>query len=232
MELLRKQGNEVQAAHTLLHLSSANGILGLYEEGIRQAKEASEIFGRINITSGQALAFNDLASLLLEHRQLDAAGDAVSRGIQLVPEKGHENTVSQLHRNLGRIYRSKGEKEKAVHHFQTALRIAIPLNANDLLFLIHSSLVELFRDEDKFEEANAHIQQAKSFVAHNAYKLSRGMMMQVDIWLRQGRFEEAKLEALHALEAYEKLGAAKDAEACRDLIQKIEQAMENRTTQS
>ena len=228
LELERKRGDEVQVAGALRQLASANRSLGLYEEGIRQVKEASEIFGRINDTGAQAQALSNLARLLLDDKQLDAAEDAASRGINFIQEKGHEYILSQLHQALGNIYQSKEEVEKAINHFQTALRIASPLNANDQLFWIHYNLAQLFRDQHKFGDANSHVQQAKSFAAHNKYQLGLGMGMQADIWYRQSRLEEAKLEALHALEAYEQLGTANHVRRCRNLLQKIEQAMENR----
>ena len=232
LELERIGGDEVQVAHTLRHLSSANRFLGLYEEGIGQVKEASEIFGQINNKRGQAQALNDLAWLLLDDEQLDAAEDAASRGIDLIPEKGHEFIVCQLHRILGNIYQSKEENEKAIHHSQTALRIASPLNENNELFWNHYDLAELFHHEAKLDDANTHIQQAKSFVAHDKYNLAYGTRLQAKIWHQQGRLEESRSEALHALEVYEKLGVAKDAEDCRDLLQEIEQAMESRATGS
>jgi hypothetical protein len=54
--------------------------------------------------------------------------------------------------------------------------------------------------------------------------------MQATIWYGQRRFEEAKSEFLHALEIYEKLGAARDAGVCRESLKTIEQAMKNRST--
>ena len=232
LELERKWGDEAQVAETLRQLSQANRFLGLHGEGIRQVKEASENFARINDTGGQALALSGLAWLLLEDKQLDAAEDAASRGINLTPEKGHEYTLCQLHEVLGNTHQFKGEIEKAIHHFQTALRFASALNANDRLFGVHYYLASLFCDETKFGDANAHIEQAKSFAAHNQYQLGLGMKMQAAIWLRQCRLEEAKLEALHALEACEQLGVANEAEDCRHLLQEIERAMESRSTRS
>jgi hypothetical protein len=41
-------------------------------------------------------------------------------------------------------------------------------------------------------------------------------------WHRQHRFEEAKSEALRALDAFEKLGAADDVERVRELLQQID----------
>lgn len=85
----------------------------------------------------------------------------------------------------------------------------------------------LFANEDRFDEANAHVEQAMSHTVNDAYKLGRAMALQAAAWYLQGRIEDAKSEALSALEIHEKLGAEKGAEECRDLLQRIE-----RTTRS
>ena len=48
------------------------------------------------------------------------------------------------------------------------------------------------------------------------------MWLQAWIWHRQRRLEEAKSEALGAVDAFEKLGAANDAKKARLLLQKID----------
>ena len=221
LELERQRRDEVQIARTLRELSDSNRLLHLSEEGIRQVKEALEVFERINNTAGQAQCSNDLAWLLFDDKQLDAAEDAASRGINLVQGNDEERTACGLHRVLGYVHRSRGEKEKAIHHIQMALRIATPFNWRDSLFWNHLVLAELFHDEDELDEANTHIKRAKSHATDNTYWRGRAMKLQARIWYRQGRFEEAKLEALGALEAYEKLGDAKQVKLCRDLVQMI-----------
>ena len=225
LELERRQGNEKQVAQILRHLSDANRFLGLYEEGIRQAKEVCEIFERVENRRGQALALNTLAWLFFDDNQLEATEDAASRGIKLVRKKGHESIVCQLHRVLGKIHRSTGENGKAIHHFQTALEIASPLSSTDELFWNNYNLADLYRGEDKFDNANAHIKRAKLLVAHDTYKLAHGMKLQAFVWYQKGKLEEAKSEALHALEVYEKLGATNDAEDCREFLQKVDKAI-------
>jgi tetratricopeptide (TPR) repeat protein len=227
LKLERQRGEDLQVAQTLRRLSNANRLLELYEEGIRQAKEAFGIYERTGDTSGQAISLNDLSWLLFDNKQLDAAGDAASRAIDLISEEDEKYTICGLHRVLGLIHKSKGEKEKAIHHFQTSLGIASLSNWDDEQFWNHYNLAILFRDEDKFDDASAHIEQAKPLAAHDTYKLGHGMKMQADIWYRQQRLEEAKAETLRALENYEKLGAARDADRCRNLLQKVERAMKS-----
>jgi tetratricopeptide (TPR) repeat protein len=212
-------------AYTLFQLSRVNWNLELYKEGIQQVKEALEHFERIGDTEWQMQCSEILAWLFLDTNQLDAAEDVASHAIELVPEKGHELLVCRLHRALGKIYGSKGEKKKAINHFETAIRIGSPFNWHNDLFWIHFSLAMLFYDECEFDDANVHTERLKFHAVDDTYKLGRAMDMQADVWYRQLKLEEAKSEAMHALEILENLGAAQAAGDCRDLLQKIERAM-------
>ena len=232
LELQRQRDDDVWVALILRQLSSANRFLKLHEEGIRQVKEALDIYERIGDAREQAGCFNDLAWLLFSDKKLDAAENIASRAIELLPEKGDESTFCQLYRLLGSIHRFKGEKEKAIHHFQKALEIASPFHLNDEIFWNHYNLAGLFRDEDKFDAANVNIERAKLHTTNHPYELGRGMKMQAQIWYQEGRLEEAKSETLRALEVYEKLGAEGSAGRCRGFLHKVEQAMESRPTKS
>jgi tetratricopeptide (TPR) repeat protein len=228
LELWRQQGDDFQVANTLQILSDTNQRLCLYEEGINQAKESLEIFERIGNTIGQAFSLNKLAFLLFYDKQLDAAENAASRAIDLLPEKGEEFTVCQIHQVLGQINQSKGEKKKAIDHFETAIRTASHFSWHDILFWTHYYLVQLFHDgEDDFNTARDHIERAKSHADGDPYLLGRVMLMRASIWYRQSRLEDAKLEASKALEILEELGATKDAEVCRSNLQCYERAMNN-----
>ena len=223
----REQGNDYRVAGTLRFLSYVNRELGLFGEGIQQAEEAFKISKQLGDTEEQAMCLGGLASLLIADNQLGAAEDATFQIIDLLPEKGEEFELCRSHKTLGRIYGSKGEKENAIHHFKTALTIASPFDWPDELFWIHFRMSELFRSEDESNDANAHIEQAKSHAVDNPYNLGCGMKMQARIWYQQRRLEDARSEAVRALESFEKLGATKDAEGCKGLLWEIEEAMES-----
>jgi tetratricopeptide (TPR) repeat protein len=230
LELERRRKDDVQIAATLRRLSNVNRLLHLHKEGIQEAKEALEIFERIGDTIGQARCLTDLASLLLDDNRLDAAEDAALRAMDLVPDQGQEHLVCSAHRTLGDIHRSKGEKEKAINHFEAALRIAANFNWHGTLFWNHYSLAELFSDGSEWDDANAQIEQAKSHAINNPDYLGRASLMQARIWSWQQRLEDAKLEASHALEIFEKLGNERLASRCRIFLQKVEGAMKKRST--
>ena len=223
LELERGQGNDGRVAHTLMYLGNANRMLGPYDEGIQQSREALEIYKRLGVAEGQAKCWNFLARLLLDDKQLDAAEEAASHAIQLFLDQGREFWVCDSHRLLGDVYRIKGERGKAVQHFEAALGIASSFDWHNQLFWIHRALVWLFLDENEFDSAQSHINQAKSQAIDDTYCLGRAVEMQAWIWYLQGRLEEAKAEALGALEMFEKLGAASDVGRCKILLRKIEE---------
>ena len=223
LALRTQRGEDLQVAQTLLLLSDVNRLLGLYEEGIRQAREALGTHERDGGIRGRVRCFNKLAWLLLYDNQLDDAENTASRAIDLLSGTGEQFLLCELHRVLAKVFHSKGMKEKAIHHFTMALGIASPSNWHTQVFWIHFQLAEVFRDEREYDDAHAHIEQAKAHALDNVYHLGRMMKLQAEVWYHQGRFEDAKSEALRALENCEKSGAARDVELCSDLLQKIEQ---------
>jgi tetratricopeptide (TPR) repeat protein len=225
LELERQRGDDARVAETLRNLSMVNRLLKINKEGIGRANEALEIFQRINDTTGQAKTLNSLAWVLCSDGQLGAAEKAASHAIDLISEKGQEFLACSLHRALGTIHQSKGEKEKAIHHYKTALAIAIPFNWHHVLFWAHWELARLFRDGREFDNANTHIEQAKPHAIHNSYDLARAMEIQAGIWYGQGKLEAAKFEASQALEVFEKVGDEISSGYCRNLLWEVERAI-------
>ena len=229
LELERQWEDNLQVARALRLLSNANRDLEFHKEGIQQVKEALEIYGQTGETSGKIHCLNLLAFLLLDDNQLDAAEDTASRAIVIATETGEEYQLCELHRALGNIYGSKGEKEKAIHHFETALGIASRFNWHNVLFCIHEAFALFSYDRGELEDATAQIKLAKSHAVNEPYQLGFATELQANVWYLQLRLEDAKSEASRALEIFEKLGAVERAGHCRDLLQTIKGAIENRS---
>ena len=230
LKLERERGNDARIALTLERLAEANQRLGLHEEGIQQAEEAVGIYERLGDRTEQARCLNTLAWIFYRDEQLDAAEEVVIRAIASHLQEGQEFHLCQAYRLLGHIYRLKPVREKAIRHFQKALKIASALNWHNELHWIHYELAWLFCDEDEFDDAHDHIKKAKSHAVNNAYNLGCATEMHARIWYRQEKFDEARSEALHAIKIYEKIGTSKDIEDCRNLLGQIESAMKSRST--
>jgi tetratricopeptide (TPR) repeat protein len=222
LKLWRERGDDNRVSLTLGSLSNTNRLMGLYKEAIQQAKEASEISERLGDTLKQPKFLIHFAWALCHDGQLDAAEEVISRAIDLLPENGQQLLVSRGHHVLGDIHSSKGETEKAIHHLKVALEVASSLNWDDQLFLLHSSLAQLFSREARFDDARVHVEGAKSHTVNDAYLLAQASWLQGWVWAKQHMFEEAKSEALCALEMFEKLGAANLAEKTRKLLEEVD----------
>ena len=221
LKLQREGEIHNRVALTLTMLSNANRALGLYKEGIDQAKEALEIYERSGHKQRQARCLNHLARLLHSDNQLDAAENAALRTIELLPSKGQEFQMCRSHLVLGNIYYSKGEKEKAIPHFEAAIEIASRFNWHHSLFWTHFSLAELFLNEGQFGDAHSQAEQAKSHAVDAVYHLGHAALLQARIWYRQGKLENAAPEALRALEIFEKLGVSKGLDDSRAFLRDI-----------
>ena len=230
LKLRRERGDDLQVAVVLRELGDANHQTGLYKEGIELAREALEIFERLEYTAGQAECLNLLASLLDGDKQFDAAEEAASRALSLFSEQDDQFRVCQSHRVLGEIYSFKGERDKAIHHFEAALGIASSFNWQLELFWVHYSLARLSFNQGKFDDADAHIERAKLHAVDNAYFLGHTTELQADFWYQRHQFKEAKSEVLRAAQVFEKLGAVQDLEGCRQLLGWIEEEMNNPVT--
>ena len=225
ISLWRTQGDSIGVVEALQCLSDANRLLGHHKEGIQQAKEALEISEQLGNVFEQAHSLHELAWVLYQDQQLDAAEEAASQLIDLLPEKVDQPLVCQCYRLLGEICSSKGETEKAVNHFEAALRVATSFNWHHAQFWIHYSLAKLFSKQSRFDNSQAHVEHAKSHAVDNTYLMGEAMCLQAEVWYHQDKLGEAKLEVLRATNVYEKLGATMDLKFCRDLLCGIEEEL-------
>jgi len=226
LEIWRERGDDHQVARALWHLSEINQALCCYGEGEKRAKEALEAYEHLGDTVGQAGCLNSLAWLLCQNGQFDAAEEAVSRAISLLPEEGNRFLVCQCHRCLAAIYRSKGEIEKATLHYETALGIASSVFWHNQLPGSHYYLALLSYAQGRFNDASSHVKLAKSCAVNSPFDLGLSMYLQAIIWFQQFKFEQAKSETLRVVEVFEKLGAAQDLERCRELLKTIDLVQE------
>ena len=225
LNLYRKRGDKLEIVRTLTSLSGANRMLGLREEGMRQGKEALEICEQLNCVPELARSLLFLARSLRDDNQLDAGEEAASRAINLLSGERDQVLACQCHGVLGDIHHFKGETEKAIIHFQVALGIASSFTMHDQQFWIYHALARLFTKRGRFDEAQANVEWAKSHAGHTPYLLGRAADLQAWLWREQGRLEEARSETLRAVDLYEKIGATKALEVCRDFLADIDAEM-------
>ena len=222
LELWRRQRDDLWAAKTLRLLSRANYLLGHSVEAIQLVKESLALFEQLQHTQGQADSLQNLAELLRDDNQLDAAEEAISKSINLLLGSGEQFGVCKGYRILGKICHSKGETEKAIGYFETALGV-VSSHWQTEQFWIFYNMAQLYFDQGRFDDAHIHIERAKSHIVNDPFCLGSAMKLQAYHWYKEGRLVEARSEVLCASDVFEKLGAAKAVEGCRQLLQWIEE---------
>ena len=124
LQLRKQQRDDYQVGLVLADISDTNRQMELTKERMQQARKDPEIFEKPGRTADRAETLTDLAWLLHGGGQLDAAEEVTSRAIEHLPPDGEQLRVCRCHHVLGYIFDSKGETEKAIHHFEIALGIA------------------------------------------------------------------------------------------------------------
>ena len=198
-------------------------MLRLHGEGIQQATEAVEISKKLDNIFELAHSIQCLAWSLGGDGQRDAAEEATSRAMDLLPDDQY--LVSRCRTFLGNTCRYKGETEKAIEHFEMALSVASSFSWHNEQFWVYYSLVLLSADLDRLDDAQAHFERAKPYVVHSTYTLGRTMELQARLWRGQSRLEEARSEILRAVDLFEKTGVTTALEACRNSLTDIDAEM-------
>ena len=162
--------------------------MGLYREGIPQARESSQIFERLGITVRQAESLTTLAWLLLHDNQPDIAEKMASHAIELLPEKGEEGRACAAHRFLGDIYKSKGETTKAIYHCEAVLGIASRSSFKLAWeqYWAHFALTLIFSGQHKLDGAQTRVKKAKPYAA-NTYLFACAMDQRARLWIGSKR---------------------------------------------
>jgi tetratricopeptide (TPR) repeat protein len=227
LRLERERGNDHRIAQTLKNFVDTNQMPDLRKEWIQQTKKTLDNFERLGTAPAQqAQCLNDLAHLLYEDEQLDAAEEAALRTINLLPANGQEALACQSLCLLGNIYHSKGGREMAIHYFEAALGIASPFDWHCSLTRIHHALAMLLLLEDQLDDAGGHVEQANFHTRDNTYCQGRTVFLQAEIWFKQHRIKDAAAGAFRAIKIFEKVGAAKALEVCTGLLRDIERVAE------
>ena len=221
LRIRREYGNDLEVAQTLRYLAYANQIMEYHEEGILQVKESLEICEQLGDTVGKAHTLTIFSILWFSVKQLTAAEEAAFQAINFLQGKGEEFMIGFCHHVLSMVYDSKGEREKAINHIEAALKLASSFNSPNLLFWNYFILANSAYQEGRFNDVNVHIECAKSYTVGTLYNQGHAMEMQAKTWYQQDRLEEAKSEALSAVDAFEKIGAAKKEQQCREILRMI-----------
>jgi len=118
--------------------------------------------------------------------------------------------------------------EAAITHHEKAIRVASSLGLKESQASTLRCLVELLLGEGRLNDAQPHLESPKSVADSSLFNLGLRMVMQVCVWRRQGRFEEAESEVSRVMDMCRKLGVPADSlEHWKGFLQEVEEKVNN-----
>ena len=225
LKLYRERRDGHQIASTLQQLAAINSSPDFCEEGIQQAREAMPIFQRLGDMMGVVSCHTCLSSLFRCAGRLDDAEKSESQAIGLIDAlmpTADSTSRGFLHGFLCEIYSCRGDTGKVIFHLEATLRVA---STRGDRFQSHCELARIYIVEGRFDDAEAHVEHAGSLAANGSSESGSLMLLRARLLRGQGKFEEARSEALRALDLVEEFGGGDHVEEVKDLLYSIDKEM-------
>ena len=229
LRLWDRRGSELNGAIALTRLADANRLLGNTREGISQAEEALRVFERLEDKCWQGHCLKIIAWAWIDGRQLGGALRCVDRLFILLRNGGDKGLLRSCGRILATISVQMGNLSDAKEILEGTLEVPFLLGDAHSRFWIIYRLAEVYFGLGDLDGVGRQVSNMKSLAqaSHDQYLLGRAIELQAKVWLRVGRFAEARSEALLALVAYGKAGNARNQEKCGELLKCIEMESNN-----
>ena len=225
LQLWKEWKDDFWVAETLRVRADANRLLGFYSEGIEGAEEALKIYEQLNNISGQALSLRQLGWLWNADKQLEKAEEAVTQALNLFLGADEKFEVCITYRILGEVCESRGDIERAIKYFEAGIEAGFVGKWIGQMYRGHYHLAALFLSQGKLDDAHGHLQQAKANIVDDEYHLARVVHLEARVQYQGSQLSQAKSNALFAADTFEMLGATIELNACKELLQQIQDKM-------
>lgn len=85
----------------------------------------------------------------------------------------------------------------------------------------------VFLDQRRLDSAHVHAERAKSYAVDDPYSLGWAMILQAEVLWEQYKLEEARSEALRAVEIFEKFGSSRGMRVCETFLELIKKRQDS-----
>ncbi len=200
LQLNQRIGNTLDAARVEMALGSLYTVLGDMEKGQELLEHARDVFEEIGDLNEVANCANNLGELFRTQGDLDRAEAAYLESQAISHRIGvHDDIVIQL--NLGMVYLTKNDVEKAGERFRTILKLTEDSERRGYLAFAHIANLPLAAHREDWQSWDHHIHQgrhhlaATSFVDADVARLARDAGERAMIAGQPGRARHALLIA-------------------------------------
>ena len=199
----RGTGDRTAEAGALDDLTVVDLHQGRYQQAIRQARQALELYRGVGDRGGQARSLANLGIVSIQQGRYRSADASLRHALALYRQVGDRFGAGRALNNLGLIELRQGRYQQAACRLEQALALhrKVGDQANETNCLVNLGLVHLRRGQ--YQPAARHLEQALALSQQISRPISEAYSLAnlgvVD--LRQGRYQEAvrRLEQAVAL---------------------------------
>lgn len=175
--------------------------LGVLDEAKIYFRSSLEMTSKGQHTALGGIVQLNMAEIYYKERSLDKAEDQVNAAIDVFMTLEDYTGIAHGHYIRGLIFRKKGSDEKAKKEFLHALDVLRRLHEKSVLIRVYSSIIEILKDEQSYEEALIYIADALDAcrISSNEKDYGRIVLLAASVYELLGDSQEAiKYYRLHA----------------------------------
>ena len=130
LDVATRVGSAEEIAGCLIALGMAEYELGHLDEAIACDRRAIEEFGRVGITTGEAIGYGNLSAKLLEASRPIEALEAASKALDLARTIGDLETVADVTATVAAVKRAQGNLDAAAATAEEAAELYLQMGAS------------------------------------------------------------------------------------------------------
>jgi len=176
-ELSLKNGYELRVANAKYRKAAILRDLGQYSKSDATLTEALIIYNKLEDIKGITAVKIEQAFLLQDQFKLEEAALLYIEALPYTIKSGDKNAEARIHNNLGGLYKTLKQKEKAIDHYEQALILVKELNFKPGISAILTNLGAVDFELNDYERAENYLKEALSLKIEAGDKLGESRVL-------------------------------------------------------
>ncbi|PHS67315.1 MAG: hypothetical protein COB12_03990 [Flavobacterium sp.] len=176
-ELAQKNGFELSFANTKYREGSILRDLGEHSKSNTTLNEALTIYNKLEYLEGIINVKIEQAILLQDQFKLEEATMIYIDALPFTIKSGDINTEARIHNNLGGLYKTLKQKDKAIYHYKKALTLVKEINFKPGISAILTNLGSVDFELNDYKRAENYLKEALTLKIEAGDKLGESRVL-------------------------------------------------------
>lgn len=195
-----------------LNLGGIHGYWGIPDKVLHFRKKQLDVAKEISNNYFIAASYRSLGAAYEMNEQLSESNNCYQKAIEIAKELDNEIWVANLEDSLAWNYFNTGEMEKALFYFEKNLEYYKEINAELSIGGGLSSCGFVYKEMGRLEKAIDYLTQAHEILERTGGEYAGDILVPIaDIYMQQGRLDEALKIKENMLKIEEKIGSFRGA---------------------